>query len=236
MSSVLCVILLRVLLKSATQRQTDAPFRSPSSNCTGIRINITPEIRNPLAQSCFYWDVSEGEVRLSQVALVRQHLLVNMFFSIFIESERCWCDVWVEVGAEAWLTFPASLAEVEIKWSTFLCVCLRLLLLAFVSPVLLSIPSVFVSCSIFSSLTLNLYHCLDFSLHFPICLFHVVFHHRCPFSSSLSFLLFLSFVSLSFSLPPCWAGKPLMWSRYLFMQVIHQHRVAFKAMSRKPDQ
>lgn len=80
MSSVLCVILLRVLLESATQRQTDAPFRSPSSNCTGIRINITPEIRNPLAQSCFYWDVSEGEVRLSQVALVRQHLLVNILF------------------------------------------------------------------------------------------------------------------------------------------------------------
>lgn len=119
-----------------------------------------------------------------------------MLFFIFIESERCWCDVWVEVGAEAWLTFPASLAEVEIKWSTFLCVCLRLLLLVFVSPVLLSIPSVFVSCSIFSSLTLNFVHCLDFSLHFPICLcFTLSFtitvhflHHCLSFSSCPLFL------------------------------------------------
>lgn len=236
MCSVLCVILLRVLLESATQRQTDAPFRSPSSNCTGIRINITPEIRNPLAQSCFYWDFSEGEVRLSQVALVRQHLLVNILFYFHWKWEMLvwrmgwggsWsltnfpsipCRGWDQMKHISLCRSPSASLSVCLSGVTFdsfsLCLLLHFLLLNS------KLIPLFGKCKLKSNLSV----------------FHVVFHHRCPFSSSLSFLLFLSFVSLSFSLPPCWAGKPLMWSRYLFMQVIHQHRVAFKAMSRKPDQ
>lgn len=236
MCSVLCVILLRVLLESATQRQTDAPFRSPSSNCTGIRINITPEIHNPLAQSCFYWDFSEGEVRLSQVALVRQHLLVNILFYFHWKWEMLvwrmgwggsWsltnfpsipCRGWDQMKHISLCRSPSASLSVCLSGVTFdsfsLCLLLHFLLL--------------------NSKLIPLFR-LQLTLS-NLSVFHVVFHHRCPFSSSLSFLLFLSFVSLSFSLPPCWAGKPLMWSRYLFMQVIHQHRVAFKAMSRKPDQ
>lgn len=207
MCSVLCVILLRVLLESATQRQTDAPFRSPSSNCTGIRINITPEIRNPLAQSCFYWDFSEGEVRLSQVALVRQHLLVNILFYFHWKWEML---VWRMGWGGSWslTNFPSIPCR---GWDQMKHISLRLLLLVFVSPVLLSIPSVFVSCSIFSSLTLNLYHCLDFSLHFPICL-----------CFTLSFTIAVHFLHhcLSFSSCPCmssctvlllkqWAGSQI---------------------------
>lgn len=198
MCSVLCVILLRVLLESATQRQTDAPFRSPSSDCTGIRINITPEIRNPLAQSCFYWDVSEGEVRLSQVALVRQ---VNALFYFHWKWEMLvWRMGWR--GSWSLTNFPSFPCR---GWDQMKHISLRLSPSASLSVRLSDgIFDSFSLCLLLHLVLLNSKLCPLFRLQLTLSnlsVFHVVFHHHCPFSSSLSFLLFLSFVSLSFSLP-----------------------------------